>query len=319
MNEAFKRMKEKSGTGESFEAIHWEMDKSRYALGTHKKTRLKKAGVASSGSLLHDDVSAKHGALLTGELLKIARKLGRDADKRLKFVTLLEAVVEPTEEAVRQAVESLEASYKWVFAEGGYWSRGAIELEMVNLDILKRISQQSENEARKLNVLTDLQSKIEFAGLMVPRPKTDSLILVHSHTVVDVGTDPEIGKDRLEQRMKRFGCWTAVKYQHRIDSLFKNRRTASNLESIARYVVKGGNEHLRYNAGFGRDLAEDLEAKLFKVGRTPEMEEDQTIEDERGLTIAEVRQLDALYVWLMKRRANKRGYVLWSSGQNKPR
>ncbi len=64
----------------------------------------------------------------------------------------------------------------------------------------------------------------------------------------------------------------------------------------------------------------ELESRSFKdVGRTPEMEEDQTIEDERGLTIAEVRQLDALYVWLMKRRANKRGYVLWSSGQNKPR
>lgn len=319
MDEAFQRMRKKSASGETLPLYRSLMDGSRFGVGAHKKTKLRIAGASESGSLLHECVSSAHAAVMSGELVKKAKKLGGAAEHRLKFVTLLEAVVEPTVEAVAQAVADLEASYKTIFDDGGFWSRGAIELEMVNLAILRRISEQSDNEARKLNVLTDLQSKIEFAGLMIPRPQTESLILVHSHTVVDLGPDPVEGKRRLENRMKRYGRWTAVPYQHRIDSLFKNRKTASNLERIAAYVTKGGNENLRYNAGFGRDLAEDVEAKILKRGRTKGSDHDELVEDERGLTIAEVRQLDLLYVWLMNRRKDKRGYVLWSSGQKKPR
>ena len=73
---------------------------------------------------------------------------------------------------------------------------------------------------------------------------------------------------------------------------------------------------LRYNAGFGRDLAEDLDAKIWKhfgVGRSARGGE--TVADERGLTVGEVQQLDALYVWLMNRRKDKRGYLLWTNGR----
>jgi hypothetical protein len=73
---------------------------------------------------------------------------------------------------------------------------------------------------------------------------------------------------------------------------------------------------LRYNAGFGRDLAEDLEAKIwrsFGVGRSARGGE--TVADERGLTVGEVQQLDELYVWLMNRRKDKRGYLLWTNGR----
>jgi hypothetical protein len=39
------------------------------------------------------------------------------------------------------------------------------------------------------------------------------------------------------------------------------------------------------------------------------------VADERGLTVGEVQQLDALYVWLMNRRKDKRGYLLWTNGR----
>ena len=38
-------------------------------------------------------------------------------------------------------------------------------------------------------------------------------------------------------------------------------------------------------------------------------------DDERGLTLGEVQQLDALYCWLMNRRRDKRGYVLGTNGR----
>ena len=59
-----------------------------------------------------------------------------------------------------------------------------------------------------------------------------------------------------------------------------------------------------------------MEAKIwrnFGVGRSSRGGE--TVEDERGLTVGEVQQLDALYVWLMNRRKDKRGYLLWTNGR----
>ena len=39
------------------------------------------------------------------------------------------------------------------------------------------------------------------------------------------------------------------------------------------------------------------------------------LDDERGLTVGEVQQLDALYSWLMNRRRDKRGYMLGTNGR----
>jgi len=66
------------------------------------------------------------------------------------------------------------------------------------------------------------------------------------------------------------------------DRGFNTRKTSKNLQAIAAYVNRGGSE---------------------------------TVEDERGLTVGEVQQLDALYVWLMNRRKDKRGYLLGTSGR----
>jgi hypothetical protein len=151
---------------------------------------------------------------------------------------------------------------------------------------------------------------------MIAADKTKSKILVHCHVVVDLGKDFEKNEEELRKLCAKEHSWKRSKYQVEIKGLFKNRKTSRNLKAIAAYVTKGGNENLRYNAGFGRDLAEDLEAKiwrLFGVGRSARGGE--TIADERGLTVGEVQQLDELYVWLMNRRKDKRGYLLWTNGR----
>ncbi len=40
----------------------------------------------------------------------------------------------------------------------------------------------------------------------------------------------------------------------------------------------------------------------------------ETVEDERGLTLGEVKRIDELYVWLMNRRNDKRGYLIGTNG-----
>lgn len=325
MAKTFKEMKLKSRSGETLEQLASVM---RFNLGSHKKTRLKKAGASNSRSLLHDDVSQKHAEKLFEELNKRAKALGRSADQRLRFMTVLQELTDPTIEDVERAVRQLEDIFKSMLGSLKLWSRGTIELEMVNLDILDRIGKARHDEQRKMNVLLGLWTKEDFQGLMIAADKSKSKILVHCHVVLDLGKDFERNEEELRKLCAKERSWKRSKYQVEIKGLFKNRKTARNLKAIAAYITKGGNDDLRYSTRFGRDLAENLEAKILKkfgVGRSESGDKSskggrsarggETLEDELGLTVGEVQQLDALYVWLMNRRKDKRGYLLWTNGR----
>lgn len=310
MESDFEKLKRKSKSGEYLKEISGLF---RYNLGTHKKTRLKKAGLEGSRSLLHNAEAKKHADKLFVEFSKRSKSTGKDAANRFRFVTILQAVVEPTIEAVEEAVIQLEITFKKIIGSFGLWSRGTIELEMVNLDILERIHKARDDEGRKLTVLYNLTPLKDFDGLNITGGKNQSNILVHCHVIVDLGPNAEETLDKLWTKAKREPTWSKSPYQIDIKSLFKNKKISNNLRKIADYVTKGGNEQLRYNAGFGRDLAEDLEAKIWRVGLGRSDRGGEAIEDERGLTVAEVQQLDALYLWLMKRRSDRRGYLLATS------
>lgn len=307
MDEGFRRLKEQSLSGDLLAKYSFQV---RYNLGTHKRIRLRRAGVESSGSLLHDGVAKAHAIKLFLELNRRAKAISADADQRLRFMTVLQAVVDPTIEAVEGEVVRLEMVFKSMLGSMRLWSRGAIELEMVNLDILERIQTARADEGRKLNVLTRLMPLKDFQGLKIHDDKTRSKILVHCHVVVDLGKDHIKNLELLRNKKMRESSWNISTYQVDIMTLFKDRSAAKNLKAIAAYVTKGGNENLRYSAGFGRDLAEDLEAKIWRVGL---LDKDEKVADERGLTVGEVQQLDQLYVWLMRRRSDKRGYIIGTS------
>jgi hypothetical protein len=311
MDKAFKELKRKYRTGEALEEIRSVI---RYDLGKQKKTRLKIAGVANSGSLLHNDISKKHAEKLAVELKARAKKIGSEANERFRFVTILQSLVNPTIASVSIEVERLEAQFDTIFGEEGLWSRGTIELELINLSILERISKARNVEARKLNVLNSIGDKEDYFGLLIPASKSDTKVLVHAHVVVDFGKDHEATKLKIDNKIDVSGYWNQP-FQKEIKSLFRNKAVAKNLSHIASYVTKGGNDQLRYNAGFGRDLAEDLEAKIWRAGLGRKDKGGETIEDERGLTVQEVKALDELYVWLMERRKDKRGYIISTSGR----
>ena len=312
MDKSFEELKRKSLSGESFKEILGEV---RYNLGSHKKTRLKKAGVANSRSLLHKDIQQQHSEKLYQELLSRAKRIGPAANERFRFVTILQALTDPTIEKVKTVVEYLENQYSAIFGEAKLWSRGAIELELINLTILEKIKElkdRSEDEARKFNVLYSISEQEDYQGLIIPATKSTTRFLVHSHSVVDFGKDHQAKEEEIRNKIKRLGYWNK-NYQIQIGGLFKNKSVGKNLKHIASYVTKGGNEELRFNAGFGRDLAEDLEAKIWRAGLGRRDKGGETIEDERGLTVQEVKTLDELYLWIMQRRKDKRGYLITSS------
>ena len=82
--------------------------------------------------------------------------------------------------------------------------------------------------------------------------------LVHVHAVIDLG-----GKDHETRLGKSESIRVALRkvwesqYQLRIQTLYADKNVGKSLTDIARYIVKGGNEKLRYHFGFGREVNDD--------------------------------------------------------------
>ena len=303
MTETYNQYKKRTGS-EPFERMRHLL---RYDLGEHKKTRLKKAGCGDSRTLLHNDVAAADAATLEAEYNRHCS--GRFDETRLRYLTILHELVQLDIDKVIASCVDMKSTLERLFSDGRVWARGVIEVEMVNIEHLKSIQRQTENEKRKLTVVNDLIPLKELQGLMV-RNATGTMALVHCHVLVDLGGAEAEREDAFRAEIKKTNSWNRVAYQVELKRTFKNRSLKKNLNGISKYATNGGNEQLRYKSGFGRDLAEDLEAKIWRAGTGRKDRGGDSIEDERGLTVGEVSFLDAVYQRLMKLRQDKRGYVV---------
>ena len=296
----------KQTSSERFERLRSLM---RLDLGVHKRIRLRRAGCGESKSLLHDSVADRHSKLLQDDFEKRWGHLTRDlALERLRFLTALHSVVPLNQRDVIRAVERMESALQGVFKGTGAKLLGAVEVEVVNIALLRKIGSLSEDETRKLNVLESITVAGADNGSKIASAQ-DSGVLVHFHGIVDLGNSL-LREEQLRKNTKKITAWQRSPYQIEIKRLFKDRTVQQNLRDIANYITKGGNERLRYNAGFGRDLAEDLDAKIWRSGTGRADKGGETVADERGLTIGEIKLLDDIWSALMARKRNKRGYLV---------
>jgi hypothetical protein len=281
----------------------------RLNLGSHKRTRLKRAGCGESGTLLHDEVAERHANTLRDEYMNRFEQLARgEADERLRFLTVLHSVVGLDKKAVMRAIEGMEAALGRVFDGSDTWALGAVEVEIVNVELLRRIGAGSDDEARKLKVLQRLH---ETEALDASAEHSSSRALVHFHGIVDlVNGNSALREELLRKRAKEIVAWQRSPYQVELKRLFENRTVLQNVQVISRYLTKGGNDRLRYNAGFGRELEEDLDTKLWRAGMGRADKGGEAVADERGLNVGEIMFLDEIWRTLMDRNRSKRGYLL---------
>ena len=284
----------------------------RYDLGEHKKTRLKKAGCANSRTLLHNDVAADHAGTLEAEYRKHCA--GRLDDIRLRYLTVLHELVPLYVDKVITSCVDMKSRLVELFSHTKVWARGVIGVELVSIEHLKAIERQTANEKRKLTVVSDLIPLRGLEGLLV-KNATGTMALVHCHVLVDLGGIEASREDAFRSAIQRVNYWNQASYQIELKRTFKHRSLRKNLSGISKYATKGGNEQLRYKSGFGRDLAEDLDAKIWRAGSGRKDRGGDTVEDNRGLTVGEVAFLDAVYRRLMDLKRNKKGYVVSSRGR----
>jgi hypothetical protein len=272
-------------------------------LGSHRRTRLRVCG--ESGSLLHKGVAQHHGTLLFEDYQKKLGGLVRDeAQERLRFLTVLHSVTSLNKKDVMRAVVNMEAALHRCFDGSGAWLLGAVEIEVVNVALLRRIGSLKKDETRKLDVLERLADRNAI-------DTADNGALVHFHGIVDLGGgNSSLREAQLRRNFKKLSVWQRSPYQVELKRHFKKRTVAQNLKGIASYITKGGNEELRYKAGFGRDLLDDLEAKMWRAGNGRADKGGETVTDERGLSIAEIAFLDSIWLELMDRKKDQRGYLV---------
>jgi hypothetical protein len=194
---------------------------------------------------------------------------------------------------------------------------GAVEVEIVNLPVLREIAKKSdENEHRKLAVLEEMSSRHQKLF-----DRHDVVALVHLHGIVDLGPWYAEGKEDLLAKELRWE-WRG-KYRVEVKGTFSRYYDGRaipirrNLEKIANYMVKGGNEDLRYSARFGREVLEDgsplaanlLDNRMKKGAGNARYNEDATVEDFLSLTIHEIQVLVSVIDRLMGKR-KREGYLI---------
>ena len=330
ISKAFKRLKQRSGAIGLERLRHSLRHSPGFKAGSHKSTRLAKAvgKKLATRTILHDPTHKQHQDKLFTRFLKAWKGLSEQQGReRLRFVTILHTVCAVETKAILRAVEEMEAQLRTTLSSEikQIGILGVTEVEIVNLSLYGE--KETEDETRKGQILRDLA---QAAGLQATGK--ERLALVHFHGIVDVGTNAAITETKLQKALRQTwqGSWCVE-----LKCLFTEFSVRKNLNNLAKYVTKGGNEDLRYQKQFGTRLLESEELEWFlsvekslkdmskedqeklRVMRTPEALElamakkgKAKSHDHLGLSIGEVAVLVHVYDALMRRNSARDGYLL---------
>jgi len=251
----------------------------------HKLTKLKKIGRADTKTLLQPEVAEAMSVRVKRDVMKIIEKTGIDSGG-IRFVTLLHEVVEMNRAVVQKSVAAMLEKIDELFLFRRIFVFGAVELEIVNIEFVRDVAKKSEKQKRKLEVLeamTENGDKFLESGARV---------MVHAHLIaLSEDGDKEFFELLSAKAEKFFPTGYAVQFK----SLFKEYELKINVENLAAYITKCGNETFRLKAAQARDviLADEIAARPGEI-------------DVRSLTKSQLLFLDDVYSDLQNRVAGAR-------------
>lgn len=308
-----------------------------FNVGDWKKTRLVKAlgKRLAKATLLDDSRHQEHADRL---FRRFRREWGylsqEEATKHLRFLTILDTVVEVDANKMYEACRALEHRIDFLLRNDSnrIGCIGCVEMEIVNLGHSEKrmeevsanphTGQSSEaqslrrNEQRKLAVLRAMREQVAPNTLFHQNDPTKSWVLIHFHGLLYLNgaTDTDIVTlcQRIGKNLRRE--WS-IPYAVELKRTFDEQTTRRKLLAVADYITKGGNERLRYETRFGRgtsslDVMERAMVKQGCRGIDRDTGEECAIEDTIGLTLGEVEALGKTIHRLMKRTYRRDGYVL---------
>lgn len=332
-----------------------EYRKARFNYGTQNAVRLSKA-LGSEGlyhlqdrTLLSPEVHELHAKRLAQRyLMKLAtiqqsvRRQQQELSKankryrvnidprsltahdRFRFPTVLHSVevldVERTLRTVRAFKEQLQSVIEQC---RGLWCLGVVEVEVISMEMMRQLTDQSDSEERKLLVCESMEKRL---------PKRDQglsvYFLIHFHGIV-VATRPGHFAD-LEVQLKR--QW---KHEPRqvllkpLSKVFKGKPKTpeQSLVDIARYITKGGNDwigktaYLRYKLAFDNGHLDTEDAwvnKNWRRNKTLRRERmEEGLEDTLAMTRSEICALAGVIDGMMGMSRNRTGYLVFAQSKRR--
>lgn len=354
MKSEFRKQMEKS-SARTVAALQEESRKTRFRYGTQNKVRLRKA-LASAGlhhlqdsTLLSPEIHELHTKQLAQrylkklatvqqsvrqqqqELIKANKRYGANcdshsltADTRFRFPTVLHSLEVLDVARALRTVRAFKAQVQSVI-EGcrGLWCLGVIEVEIINIDLMRQLTDQSDSEERKLVVCESMEKRLpnRDQGLSV-------YFLIHFHGVV-VATRPGHFADlesQLRQQWKHEPRQVQVKPLSKVFN-GKPKTPEKSLGDIARYITKGGNDwigkkaYLRYKLAFDQEHVETEDAWVNKNWRRNETlqreHSNEGLEDTLAMTRSEICALAGVIDGMMKMSRNRTGYLVFAQSKRR--
>lgn len=332
-----------------------EAQKARFNYGTQNAVRLRKA-LASEGlnhlqdsTLLSPEIHKSHAKKLAQRYLKklatvqrSVRQQQRDlfnlnkrygvkvdlgsltAHDRFRFPTVLHSVEVLDVERTLRTVRAFNEQFQSVIERcRGLWCLGVIEVEVISIDLMRQLTDQSDSEERKLAVCESMVKRLpkRFQGLSV-------YFLVHFHGIV-VATQPRHFKS-LELQLKR--VWKHEPRQVLVKPLSKvfngkAKTPERSLVDLARYFTKGGNDwidkkaYLRFKLAFDNEHLETEDAwvnKNWRRNKTLRGERiEEGIEDTLAMTRTEIGALARVIDGMMGTARNRTGYLVFARSKRR--
>ncbi len=335
------------------EKLRLESLASKHVIGSHNKNRLAKALAAGrrldlvDRTLLSRKIHKDHASRLSKRYISRWDKLQAkaivdwekvkgitkskkpsDADiaaQHFRFLTVVDSVCPLSSSDAITLVKKLKAGIqKIVTSCPGVWCLGVIEVEVVEIDLMRKIKvadKTTETESRKLDVCDVLSkdlSKTLFAD-------ETALFLIHSHCLVTAHTSAQLeafeAKTRTVKRWKRASRQVEIK---KLSESFagKPKRVERNLSDIANYITKGGNDwfggkaYLRYKVGF-ENYSEDVtdqamwEAINWRRNKLLQLEHKaEGLTDVLSMTNEQILELAILIDKMMGLNRTRTGYLV---------
>lgn len=239
------------------------------------------------------------------------------AHDRIRFVTVLHGLevldVSKTLRQVRAFKDQLR-----IVIEGcrGIWCLGAIEVEVVSLEMMRQLTDQSDSEERKLLVCESMEKRLSKRdrGLSV-------YFLIHFHGVVMATRSGYF--TGLEQKLKQQWKYHSRQVQVKpLSKVFNGKPKApeKSLADIASYITKGGNDwinkkpYLRYKLAFDNDHLDTEDAWVNRNWRRNKIlqreHREDGLEDVLSMTGSEICALVSVIDGMMGMAHHRTGYLI---------
>jgi hypothetical protein len=320
----------------------------RFNIGSHNIKNLRKSLAVTNklhlleNTLLNPAVHKVHSINLNNRFQKkwskIKSKYTSDlkAKEYFRFFTLIDSVVAlNSKSAIKRVIKFKEQIKKTTNGISGLWMCGAVECEVIHIELMRKyVTKGTSRNVVTTHDAETIKHKYEVCQSLIKRlPKSQitkaSYFLIHFHGLVST-TDGRLisANDKFEyfrEKLKKNKHWNSCPRQIELKNLSstwagKGKTIEKNLEDIAHYITKGGNEwhdgsaYLKYKINLQDSDDFDEDAWIQSNWRSSAILRKEIVEegitDNLSMTVSEIAELTELINSMMALNRNRTGYLL---------